>query len=303
MKRDYVSPIFWIGFSIAAIFAPYCSAADAVPSRCWKDIPRLTIASTPSICSDPSENAQVKNALSLVCLENPAEEHLATSQRVIVIGFLGGFVGHGEPNHPEVWFAAYLRQHFHSEIYAEAFSNREGDEALRDVLSLLDINCNGVVSESEKRNARIILYGHSWGASETVAFARELEKRGIPVLLTVQIDIVPKPGQNATAIPRNVEKAVNFYQSKGPIHGLTRIVASDSAKTEIIGNYGMSYGNHHIDCGNFPWFPRTFDKPHHEIENDPRIWQRINTLIDVDVRGKSSAQLRSTGAKSMQAMK
>ena len=128
---------------------------------------RVTIAATPSICSDPSRNAQVINALSLVCLENPTEEHLATSQRVIVIGFLGGFVGHGEPNHPEVWFSAYLRQHFNSEIYSEAFSNREGDEALRDVLSLLDINCDGTVSEAEKRNARIILYGHSWGASET----------------------------------------------------------------------------------------------------------------------------------------
>ena len=89
------------------------------------------------------------------------------------------------------------------------------------------------------------------------------------MLLTVQIDIVAKPGQNATEIPQNVAKAINFFQSKGPIHGRTHIVAKDSTKTEIIGNFGMTYGQHQIDCGNFPWFPRTFDKPHDEIENDP----------------------------------
>ena len=36
---------------------------------------------------------------------------------------------------------------------------------------------------------------HSWGVSETVAFARELGQRGIPVLVTIQVDSIAKPGQ------------------------------------------------------------------------------------------------------------
>jgi hypothetical protein len=35
------------------------------------------------------------------------------------------------------------------------------------------------------------------------------------VLLTIQIDIVSKPGQNPILMPRNVEAAINFFQSEG----------------------------------------------------------------------------------------
>ena len=66
----------------------------------------------------------------------------------------------------------------------------------------LDSDGNGGISDSEKRQARIILYGHSWGASAVVALARELQKQQIPVLLTIQVDSITKPGQDARVIPR-----------------------------------------------------------------------------------------------------
>ncbi|MGB3627947.1 MAG: hypothetical protein WBA18_00525, partial [Terracidiphilus sp.] len=64
----------------------------------------------------------------------------------------------------------------------------------------------------------------------------------------------------------------------------SRIVAVDPARTKIIGNFRMNYRNHSIDCRNFPWFVRTFNKPHHEIENDTQVWQRVDSLIDFDLR-------------------
>ena len=124
----------------------------------------------------------------------------------------------------------------------------------------------------EKENARIIIYGHSWGATETVVFARELGKKGIPVLLTVQVDSIAKPGRDNSKIPANVAKAINFYQSGGPLHGRAEIFAADPAQTKIIGNLHMTYEGHTINCDNYPWFARTFNKPHHEIENDLRVW-------------------------------
>jgi hypothetical protein len=60
---------------------------------------------------------------------------------------------------------------------------------------------------AENGSARIAIYGHSWGASETVTLARELERDGIPVVLTIQVDSVPKPGQNDIWIPGNVSQA------------------------------------------------------------------------------------------------
>jgi hypothetical protein len=155
---------------------------------------------------------------------------------------------------------------------------------MHDVLRLLDTDCDGTLTDSEKKQARIIIYGHSWGASEAAVFARDLGRRGIPVLLTAQIDIVPKPRQKSFEIPSNVKHAVNFFQSGGFLHGQPRITADSPTETEIEGNFSMSYRNRPIDCGNFPWFARTFNKPHHEIENDPRVWNQIELLIDASLR-------------------
>jgi hypothetical protein len=201
-----------------------------------------------------------------------------------VIGFLGGFARRDDVNHPEVWFAKYLREHYGPAIDATVFSNHQADAALHILLSLLDTDCDGTVTESERGNARIILYGHSWGASETAEFARKLGRLGIPVLLTIQIDIVEKPGQKALEVPSNVREAVNLFQTTGGfLRGQSRIKAVDPVKTKIIGNFRMSYKNHSIDCGNFPWFARTFNRPHHEIENDSRIWGQVNSLIAADL--------------------
>ena len=85
---------------------------------------------------------------------------------------------------------------------------------MTEVLRSLDTDQNGTLTAAETRQAKIIVYGHSWGASEAVAFAKELERLKIPVLLTIQIDIVPKPGRQPILIPSNVEAAVNFFQSE-----------------------------------------------------------------------------------------
>ena len=72
-------------------------------------------------------------------------------------------------------------------VTAKMFGNHDRPKALREVLFLLDTNRDGALSPAEKEQASII-YGHSWGASETVTLARELGRRGIPVLLTIQVD-------------------------------------------------------------------------------------------------------------------
>ncbi len=209
----------------------------------------------------------------------------ANTRKVIVIGFVGGFARHDDPGHPEVQFAEYLRDHYRPDMYAEVFGNHDGRKALHEVLRLLDGDGNGNPSSTEKEQARIILYGHSWGATETVVFARELGKQGIPVQLTIQMDSIAKLGRDDSRIPSNVANAINFYQSRGPLHGLTEIVAADPAQTTIIGNLQMTYKGHRINCANYPWYARTFNKPHHEIENDPRVWDLAASLIDSEVEG------------------
>jgi hypothetical protein len=216
-----------------------------------------------------------------------AGESSANTRRVIVIGFVGGFARPDDQGHPEVQFAEYLRDHYRPDVHAEVFGNHDGKKALHEVLRLLDSDGYGNPSSKEREHAKIIIYGHSWGATETVVFARELARQGIPVQLTIQMDSIGKFGRDDSRIPSNVANAINFYQSRGPLQGLTEIVAANPAETTIIGNLHMTYEGHRINCANYPWYARTLNKPHHEIENDPRVWDLAATLIDSEVEGRT----------------
>ncbi len=208
-------------------------------------------------------------------------------RNVIIIGFVGGFVSRDDTKHPEVQFAAYLRDRYPF-IHAEVFGNHHGRKALHQVVRLLDTDHDGVLSSAEKERSTIIIYGHSWGASETVALARQLGQMDIPVELTIQIDTIAKPGHRASSISPNVASAINFYQTAGPLHGAPEIVALDPARTTVLGNIRMTYENRPINCDNYSWYSRTLNKPHHEIENDFRVWDEVASLIDSDLSGTPS---------------
>ena len=199
--------------------------------------------------------------------------------KVIIIGFVGGFVSRDDAKHPEVQFAAYLRDRYPL-IEAVVFGNHHGRKAFHEVVRMLDSDGDGVLTPNEKRESTIIIYGHSWGAAETVTFAHALGQIRIPVALTIQIDTIAKPGSKGAIIPANVASAINFYQTRGPLHGLPEIVAADPKQTTILGNVLMTYEDRPINCANYTWYARVLNRPHHEIENDFRVWDRAASLID-----------------------
>ncbi len=211
----------------------------------------------------------------------------APIHNAVIIGFVGGFVSTNDTKHPEVEFAAYLHDRYPT-AHVEVFGNHHGRKALHQLVSFLDTDHDGVLSSLEKEQATVILYGHSWGATETAEFARELNRRGIPVALTVQVDTIGKPGHKHSEIPPNVARAINFYQSGGPLHGQPEIVATDPKRTKILGNIHMTYEDLPINCDNYSWYSRTLNKPHHEIENDFRVWDQIASLIDSTLPGAPS---------------
>jgi hypothetical protein len=216
------------------------------------------------------------------------------SPQIIVIGFVGGFVRHDDLVHSGVQLAARLRQDYPSGVYINTFENHQGDQAHREVLHLLDSDHDGALSADEKRNARVMIYGHSWGASETVTLANQLNRDGIPVLLTIQVDSVEKSGEDDSVIPPNVAQAVNFYQSDGLLHGRPAIRAADPAHTQILGNFRQDYAAKPIRCDAYPWWDRIFMKSHVEIECDPRVWKQVESLI----RAKLPPPARTVSAPS-----
>lgn len=198
---------------------------------------------------------------------------------VIVIGFVGGYIKHDNLAHSEVQLAARLRQAYPKGVEVETFESYSREKARAKILSLLAAGRDGNLTASEKQHARIILYGHSWGGSEAITLARELEKDGIPVLLTVQVDSISKPHENDAVIPANVARAANFYQPDGLLHGQPEIRAADPARTTIIGNFRFSYKGKPYNCKDYPWYDRIFGKQHTLIECDPAVWQQVESLI------------------------
>jgi len=203
----------------------------------------------------------------------------STKPPAIVIGFVGGFIAHDNPVHSEVQLAARLRKEYPTGVDVETFESYRGTKAERTILKLLDTNHDGTLTTEEKHNARIIIYGHSWGGAESIYLARALQKDGIPALLTLQVDSVSRPRSDDTTIPANVAQAANFYQPHGIVRGDHDIRAADPAHTRIIGNFQFNYETSPLKCSGYPWYDRIFVKPHTQIECDPTIWARVESLI------------------------
>ena len=271
-KSEPQKPPLLFGIFLPSILAFILFGALPCPGM---PLQQQTAEAAPIVATSPSTE--------IIGNEHPSVRQLPKEapaiSPVIVIGFLGGNVKKNNTVHREVQLAMHLRQSHPNGVYAEVFQNSHGKRAFRQILHQLDVNHDGVISPIEKQHARIILYGHSWGASETVTMARQLEDAKIPVLLAILVDRVPKIGHGDLRIPANVAQAVNFYQLDGLLHGRSTIRATDPANTKILGNYRLDYKDTHVACDKYPWYARLFMGPHIEIENDPRVWDQIESLI------------------------
>ena len=202
-----------------------------------------------------------------------------TAVSYIIVGFAGGFVRHDNPRHGPVRLAQRIVHDLPQGDSVQVFENRHRKAAYKSILRLLDSNHDGVLSNQEKSQARIILFGHSWGASAVVLLSRELDRAGIPVLLTVQVDSVEKPWQRDKVIPDNVAEAVNFYQPHGLVHGRSQIIAADDSKTQILGNYRFDYQKDPVQCQGASWFQRLMTPSHMQSDCDPHLWSQVENLV------------------------
>jgi hypothetical protein len=66
--------------------------------------------STAPVAATPG--AQPQAVPTQVATPNPSPQAAPAGRKVIIIGFVGGFVSHDDAKHPEVQFAAYLRDRY-----------------------------------------------------------------------------------------------------------------------------------------------------------------------------------------------
>ena len=203
----------------------------------------------------------------------------SASSSGIVIGFVGGFVHKDDLRHSEVQLGQRLQSTYGNGVRVDILENRQVAKAQKEVLQWLDRNRDGDLSSPEKQRARIILFGHSWGAAAAISLARKLQQENIPVLLTVQVDAVSKNKVDDSVIPENVAEAANFYQTGGILHGQSHIRAADESRTRILGNFRFDYDKEPQECRAYPWYDRVFFKGHTAIECDPQVWSEVESLI------------------------
>ncbi len=198
-------------------------------------------------------------------------------QGTLILGFMGGRDSWRNTEVGVGRLAQRLRERPMSRVHVETVENRHRDLAVRLVNASLDWNHDGRLQEAERVNARIIVYGQSFGAAAVVKFARQLDALGVPILLTVQVDSV---GRNDAVIPPNVRRAANLYQDSGwLIRGEAPIRAEDSERTEILDNFRFQYDNSDVDLSDLPWYKTIGRVAHAKMDRDPAVWQKVEELI------------------------
>ena len=198
-------------------------------------------------------------------------------QETLILGFMGGRDSWDNTEVGVGRMAQRLRDHHLPGVHVETVENRKRDLAVRLVRESLDLNGDGRLQKAEQSNARIIIYGQSFGGAAVVKFARQLCALHIPVLLTVQVDSV---GLNDSAIPPNVFRAANLYQDNGwLIRGEAPIRPRNPERTKILGNFRFDYDGSNIDLSHLPWHKTLGRVAHARMSRDPAVWRKVEELI------------------------
>jgi hypothetical protein len=199
----------------------------------------------------------------------------------LILGFLGAFEKWDDDRRSVRILAHDLEKTRGWNV--ETFSHRNRGTALKFVMQALDRNRDGRLDERERTSTPIVLYGQSMGGGAVSKLAHELERLGIPVLLSVQVDSF---GKGDGWVSPNVRFAANFYQRElFTVRGETKIQAEDPTRTTILMNERRDYG----------FFTPAPDRNlirgylgggHMKMEGDPAVWQDVESLIRKALAGQ-----------------
>ncbi|MCI0446381.1 hypothetical protein L0152_24600 [bacterium] len=195
----------------------------------------------------------------------------------LILGFQGGRDSWDDPKPGVARLAQKLRSLNLSYVHIETVENQKRDLAIMLIQNAFDFDGNRYLTEDERKNVRLIVYGMSFGGAAVVKLARQLDSENLPILLTVQIDSI---GRNDAAIPSNVKRAANLFQRSGKvIHGEPDIRAEDPTHTQILGNFEYDYKNSSIDISNVSWIKKILRVAHTKMDRDPAVWSLVEQLI------------------------
>lgn len=200
---------------------------------------------------------------------------------MVVVGFLGAWERWDDERRSVRKLALRLREPALPGLYVETAGNHDRKRVRRILLASLDRDGDGRLNPEEAKSVAFVFYGQSFGGAAAVYLARDLERHGVPVRLTVQVDSV---GRRDHLIPANVARALNLYQrDPGPIRGEPAIRAADPSRTEILGNLPFTYLFRRVDMSEYPAIARRIGLSHWKMDNDPAVWAIVEAAIRAEI--------------------
>jgi hypothetical protein len=176
-----------------------------------------------------------------------AKQKSSSPCRVIVLGYVGGLDTPGNPLSGIVRIRNRLRGLNDAGLCVETFSAYTWLDGYHWLTKKLNNARAPGPAAPGGEVPKVIIYGHSLGGWATLAAARRLAARNIPVELTVQIDSV---GFTDATVPANVKEAANYYRwAIVPPYGRTKIRAQNADATQILGNFELKRANHYGVAG------------------------------------------------------
>jgi pimeloyl-ACP methyl ester carboxylesterase len=192
----------------------------------------------------------------------------ASGCKIIYAGFVGAMETSDHKASGIVQIRDTLRGPAYGDVCASSFVPYNPSAGLDWILAHFPVHSGRFSPEEAQAGPRIILAGHSTGGWATLAVARELRDRGIPVELTIQVDSV---GIDDVTVPSNVKQGAIFYAHDCLMFMTTkRLKLQDASKTTIVAHV-LVKGASHLS-----------------ITRDPRIRELVLKTIERLRSGRSS---------------
>jgi hypothetical protein len=194
--------------------------------------------------------------------------------KILYVGIVGGLETPNNKRSGIVQVRDTLRDPAYTEVCARTFSPYDWMAGRSWILSHFPQH-TGPMTEIELGQApKVVLACHSLGGWAVISVARSLDREGIPVELTVQVDSV---GITDHTVPKNVKEAAIFHARDILMFMTTKeIKTEDANRTKLVANI------------------RVEGVGHESITRDPRIRELVLRTINSLKAETASATLGRT---------
>jgi hypothetical protein len=208
-----------------------------------------------------------------------AQDNRDAQCKIVYLGIVGGLETSNNKRSGVVQIRDILRGQEYPDVCAKSFSAYVWPSGLHWVLRYFPLH-PGRLTEDELEDApKVVIVGHSLGGWAALSVARNLERRNIPVELTVQIDSV---GVTDHTVPKNVKAAAIFHARDALMLLTTKeIKLEDPSQTRLIENVLVR------------------DAGHESVTRDPRIRDLVLGTVEL-LRGGSARQNHRPGQPLLQ---